>query len=507
MAWKLAEAGCKVTILEAGGRVDRAQAVERYRRSPVKDLDAPYLSNSLAPYPILSDLESHLRQQGPELFMGAYLRQVGGTTWHWLGTAMRLLPEDFQMRRVHGVGRDWPISYQELERWYEAAEVCMGVSGPTHPMPAIRQATTDKPFELAAEALGLSLRPLPQARNSMAYDGRPRCCGSASCVPICPVGAKYDATVHVDKAVKAGARLLDNHVVTGLEVDSSGRVISARFLRDDGTTNRQSGAYFVVAAHSVETPRLLLNSSSERFPSGLANSSGQVGRNLMGGSAMMSWGLAPEPVYPYRAPQATSGIFDFRRGRRRREESGFVTTVATDGWPAGQPGRLVEQFLARGLKGTELRQALSDHVSRQVALVSTVEQLPEARNRIGVAPDWLDSAGLPRPAVDYHGPCEYARKGLERAGELHQKLFALAGITEPTHSVSVDPAFILGTTRMGEDSKDSVVDRDLRCHDHPNLYLVGGSVFPTTGMAPPTLTVAALALRAAGHLLAKGVES
>ena len=506
VAWKLAQAGMKVTILEAGGAVQRDRAVQRYRKSPRKTLDAPFPQAAHAPSPLLNDLESHLRQLGPELFMGVYLRQVGGTTWHWLGTATRLLPEDFQMWTLHKRAVDWPLSYADLEPWYTEAERQLGVSGEstpdiTYPMPAIEQATVDRFFGSAARELGLQVHPLPQARNSRTYQGRPRCCGSASCIPICPIGAKYDAGVHLKLARKAGAELRKNHVVASLVTSRSGRIKRAEYLLPDGTGGELTADLFVLATHSVETPRILLNSHCERYPEGLANSSDQVGRNLMGGHAMLSWGLAPKPVFPYRAPQATSGIFDFRGGTQRRDRSGFLTSIATDGWPSSfQLSDLVNQLLSQGLKGSSLRETLADHVSRQVALVSTCEQLPDPRNRIAVSPDWPDPLGIPRPTVRYHRVDDYTRVGMIEAKSLHTELFARLGVTEEQHSPSTDPAYILGTTRMGAEPENSVVNSDLRCHDHGNLFVVGGSVFPTTGSGPPTLTVAALALRAANHI-------
>jgi glucose dehydrogenase len=503
MGWRLAESGLQVTILEAGPRIDRQESVERFRASVKKGPDSPYPRSDHAPSPRTDDLESHFRQAGPELFMGIYQRLIGGTTWHWLGTALRLLPEDFKLKTTLGVGVDWPIDYAELEPWYGKAEVCLGVSGDSeldlgsprsssYPLPPIPTAVVDAIVNRAGGSLQVQARPLPQARNSKPYQGRPRCCGAASCIPICPIGAKYDAGVHVKLAEAAGAEVLHDSVVTGFERGSDRRVRAVRVVRADGSEFTVQGRIFVLAAHAVETPRLLLHSE-------LANSSDQVGRNLMGGSAQMSWCLATEPVFPYRAPQATSGFFDFRGGSERTRRSGFLTTISTDGWPGGAPTQIVGRFLAKGLKGRALREAVADHVSRQVALVSTCEQLPQAQNRVTLARNWPDSSGVPRPRVEFRSS-EYTNLGLVAAKDFHQKLFDAMKGEEQNHAIATDPAYILGTTRMGDDPAESVVDRDLVCHDHPNLLLVGSGVFPTTGTSPPTLTVAALALRAAAHV-------
>ena len=509
VAWRLAESGHEVVLFEAGPEVNRVEAVERFRSSVKRGLDSPYPPTLLAPVPSVDDWESHLRQQGPELFMGVYQRLVGGTTWHWLGTALRLLPEDFRMQSEFGVGVDWPISYQDLEHWYGKAEQELGVSGDSgrelgsprsgaYPMPAIKTALVDRCFEDAVPEERELFVDLPQARNSVPYDGRPRCCGSASCIPICPIGAKYDASVHVKKALEAGATLRAETLVTRLETGLSGRVERLYYMTAQGERGWDSGDLIVVAAHAVESACLLLRS-------GLSNSSDQVGRNLMGASAQLSWGLSPRAVYPYRAPQATSGCMKYRGGSSRRKRAGFLTTISTDGWPQYEPEKVASTFIRQGLKGQKLKAAVVDHVSRQVALVSTCEQLPNPANRVTPTGKWLDSAGLPRPAIRFEvGP--YSDRGVEESRQFHQTLLEALKADEITHSPAADPAYNLGTTRMGHNPSTSVVDSNLRSHDHSNLYLVGSQVFPTSGTAPPTLTVAALALRLAEHILSTSPE-
>ncbi|MBI3924710.1 MAG: GMC family oxidoreductase [Armatimonadetes bacterium] len=490
VAWRLASAGARVLILEAGPSVDRARAVAAYREDPFRGLDSPYPDVPYAPRPQLKNLTAHYLQEGPDLLMGLYERRVGGTTWHWLGTAMRLLASDFELRSRYGVGVDWPIGYAELDPWYAQAEEALGVAGPGKPLPPIPAAWGDR-----VVARALELEPLPQARNSVPHDGRPACCGSASCVPICPIGAKYDASVHVARAVRAGAQLLERAVVCRLEVGEEGRIESLVWKNPDGGERRVRARLYVLAAHSIETPRLLLASRSGAWPEGLANRSGAVGRNLMGGSVQLSWCLAPEPVYPYRAPQATSGSMAFRDGPFRGLRSGFSLAVSTDGWPGSGPEELASGFIQKGLRGRELRHAIRDHVSRQVALASTAEELPDPENRVSAAHEWPDALGNPRPRIRYRVD-DYSLRGCREARALHERIFETLQATERAHADrSADPAYILGTCRMGRDPAASVVDTDLRCHDHPNLFLVGGMVFPTSGTAPPTLTVAALALR------------
>jgi choline dehydrogenase-like flavoprotein len=494
VAYRLAEAGRDVVVLEAGPRVDRAAAVQAFRRDPYRGISSPYPEHPLAPRPLLEDLEHHYLQSGPELFMGLYERRVGGSTWHWLGTAMRFLEEDFRMRSQHGVADDWPISLEQLAPYYAAAEQELGVAGPAPaPLPPHPLSKVDQAVAEACQVLGLSTEALPQARNSRPHRGRPACCGSANCVPICPVGAKYDASLHAELAERAGARVWSGTPVTGLRGDSAGRIQELLYRAGDGQTYTLEAETFVLACHGIETPRLLL-------ASGLANSGGAVGRYLMGGTAAISWGLAVEPVDPRNGPQASMGLFGQRGGPHRAERSGFLTSVASDGWPHGNPEALLPELLAQGLRGAELRRRMTEHLARQVCLVSTCEELPDRANAISCDTGRPDLLGVGRPRIAYRIG-DYTRRGLPIAQELHGGILKEMGAKEVGHQhPAADSAYILGTTRMGADQASSVVDADLRCHDHENLYLVGGSVFPTAGSAPPTLTIAALALRLADHL-------
>ena len=334
IGWQLARAGARVVILEAGPRVDRAGVVARHRASVVKAPGALYPAPAGAPRYV---------QAGPEPFKSTYLRCVGGTTWHWLGTAVRLLPSDFAMRSRYGVGVDWPLCYQELEPWYVAAERELGVAGDDaadlgsprsapYPLPAIPLSSVDRALERAAAALGWRLVATPQARNSMPYEGRPQCCGSGTCVPICPIGAKYDATVHVARAEAAGARILENAVVYRLDADACGTITAARYKTPTGARRAVTARVFVAAANAIETAKLLLMSRDARFPRGLANASGQVGRNLADHPIKLSIARAKEPVDPYRAPQSTAAVEQLREGDHRRSRSGFRLEVGNDGW-------------------------------------------------------------------------------------------------------------------------------------------------------------------------------
>ncbi len=513
LADRLAAAGIGVAVLEAGPRVDRGAAFRTFLETPIKTPESPYERLPEAGFPDTLDSGHWYRQSGPDIFKSTYLKAVGGTSWHWLGTCVRYVPSDFRMRSVFGQAIDWPIDYAELEPWYLEAERELGVAGDSDedlgsprsgpfPQPAIPGTWLDRVFGRALEGTPYEVRLTPQARNSMVWEGRPACCGSGTCIPICPVGAKYDAMVHLDRAETAGAVIHERTTATFVEAGVDGRVAAIRFRRPDGTGDLARGRVFILAGNAVETPRLLLHSRSEAAPGGIANASDQVGRNLMDHPIQLSWALAGEPVWPYRGPMSTSGIENLRDGAFRSRRSALRIQISNDGWnwPTGGPPTLADSLSRRGLLGADLRRAITDHASREVQLAALTEQLPDPENRITLDRQDADPHGVPLPRMRYRVG-EYARAGLDYAKDVHDEIFARLNAGEIQHSEDFQGSgHVIGTTRMGNDPRESVVDRNLRSHAHDNLYLVGAGVFPTASTANPTLTIAALALRAAKEI-------
>jgi choline dehydrogenase-like flavoprotein len=482
-AWKLAEAGRKVLLLEAGPPVDRPQAAARFARSENANDTYPAGIDQ----PRFQQADHFYEQRGKETFTAVYEKVVGGTTWHWLATTLRFLESDLRMRTCYGVGQDWPLSLAELEPYYVQAEKELGVAGAA--LPPLPATYLDKQVALAGRQLGYRVEVLPAARNSIEYDGRPACRGSATCFPICPIGAKYDASVHVKKALRAGVTLWSETPVTRL-LARDGRVIGLECRRGTELT-RVEAPLFVLAANAIESPRLLLHS-------GLPNP--WTGRFLMGMAGQVSRALAPRPVWPFRSPQVVSGITQFRDGAFRRRRAGFVVSIGNDGWPDGSPRSIASQMVERGFKGKDLQRAVREHASRQLLLVSNCEELPRPENRISLS-EQKDTLGVPRPRVHF-ALSRYTLDSIDESVLVHARLFQEMGASHVLHYEQADdPAHLAGTCRMGSPGQ-SVVDSRLRSHDWPNLYVVGSAVFPTAGTAPPTLTVAALALRCA-EMLAK----
>ncbi|MEO8668156.1 MAG: GMC family oxidoreductase, partial [Bauldia sp.] len=342
--------------------------------------------------------------------------------------------------------------------------------------------------------------PFPQGRNSVTRDGRPQCCGNASCVPICPIQAKYDASAHLDKAIRAGARVETECVVNRVVIGPYGRVSAVTFLKPDGSQGQATGNFFVIACHAIETPKLLLMSAGENAAKGAANSSGQVGRNLMSQIDVGIQGLTRDPVYTYRGPVSTGGILELRDGPFRGEHCAIGISPSNEGWDRAVGPLLVSaQLIKKGLRGDALKAAVRDTISRQILIGTSGEMLPDSYNRVGLATE-KDALGIPRPKIWFRAQ-DYTNKGLAVARTVQSSIMAVLGATEVKQLGPIaDSAIMGGTTRMGDDPKTSVVDANLRAHDHQNLFIVGSQVFPSITANAPTLTVAALSARLGAYL-------
>lgn len=298
----------------------------------------------------------------------------------------------------------------------------------------------------------------------------------------------------------------DNGRITGITLK---RYFDIRSTDHETVTVR--GKLFVLAAHAVENAKLLL-------ASGAANSSGLVGRNLMDHPVLLVWGLAPEPVWPFRGPVATSGIEGLRYGQFRRDVAALRIEIGNDGWtwPADAPVSDVTNLVDAGnLWGAALRQRLAATVPRQLRFGMLVEQLPEWSNRVTIDPAWFDRMGNYRPVVSYN-LSDYTRAGFALAKQVSDRIFRRAGIEDFTTYSPSDPGYFnyegqgyvfqgaghfMGTHCMGSARATSVVDRRQRAWDHENLYLVGCGNMVTGGTSNPTLTAAALSLWAAENML------
>ncbi len=548
-AWKLAQLGkYKILILEAGDngitagqrlQFHHTMDTQGHRGTPY----APYAdlveSRKYAPVAENSQRELADQKKDPDNyydytdetkdpFKAGYNRMVGGSTWSWRGNCPRFVPSDFRLCREFGVGRDWPLDYNELEPWYCQAEWELGVSGNHDEFDGLHGAYRSQPFPMPGIPLSFSdckvkervdgetmrgtrihVVTTPQARNTTVFDDRPACEGHSNCIPLCPIQAKYDATVHLRRALRSPqVELRTAAVVTRLEKGKDGRVNNVYYKdwKSDDVMRERSvqGVVVVLAAHAIETPKILLLSN------GLANSSGQVGRNLMDHVQFELIATFPEPLYPFRGPQSIASIEDFRDGSFRSEHSAFRMTIGNDGWGrTGSPATVIDGLLDEGTYGSKLPGAITDRIPKLLRLSFSTEVLPETKNRAELS-DKKDDLGIPRPKFTFDIGA-YAEGGLRKGFETAKDLFSLMGATISPKAKPLDnqqtgrvnwntASHIMGTTIMGDDPRDSVVDRWGRTHDVPNLWIVGSSVFSTSATANPTLTIGALTLRTAAAI-------
>jgi glucose dehydrogenase len=593
IAKALGLANKKVLILEAGEKLppDIGDYMNRFLTATAKVPESPYAPElftagkltdpsavnagrpsvlSLGPNGQFGDWQdpkqSYLVQEGPLAFASTYERINGGTARHWLGTSLRFVPADFEMKSRYNRFTDWPIRYADLEPWYGAAEKEIGVSGDaeeqnylgitfssSYPMPKIPPSMVDIAVEKVMAALkvpGIGLDDLqwkvvstPAARNSQPYQERPVCAGNTSCIPICPIQAKYDPSVTLAEAMRTGnVDVWYRCVASQVVVDGSGRVNGVDYIQyesDSGPVIRRgrlTAKIYILAGNAIETPRLLLMSKSERTPHGVANGrdgSGFVGKYLMDHPLYLAWALAPQSVWGYRGPLSTSGVEVCRDGDFRRDRGAFRIEIGNEGWnfPIGDPdittldlvnGWNFSQLNAerKSLFGSDLVAALNDRLSRQFRFAFLIEQSPDDSNTITLSPDVKDRLGLPRPQITYN-LSDYTKVGLAAAKTTATAIFKSLNAQEFTSPPPAgDPTsfdwpngqqasrlkyygagHIAGTYRMGTSAADSTVSGIQQSWDHDNLFLVGSGTFPTVATANPTLTIAALCLRTADYII------
>lgn len=503
-AYKLAKLGVRdIVMLEAGPRVKRAAIVRNFVQSSFPDNLTGYPSPDHAPRPSWNGSgDPYFDFTGPVKFEQEYLRVVGGTTWHWGGCTPRFRPADLKLASSYGIGVDWPLDYEALEPFYCEAESEIGVAGDaedgsprskSYPMPRIASSYCDKVIEEGLKPLGINFDARPVARASRPYDGRSQCQGFGTCSPICPSGALWAAVHHVEKAERLGVRLLDQTRVDRIHADRD--VTHVEASRADGSSLKVTGKIFVLAANGMETPRLLLMSATESLPHGLANSSGLVGRHFMEHPSLSCRLKMPKPVYSGRGPVNIVASSAFRDGSFRETRPSSILSIEH-----GQHYHEdANSLLTKGLEPPQIDAEMKALSTRTAELRISLEQLPDKQNGITLNWEKRDRAGQPVIKL-YHAFGAYEEAGFSFARDTFKKIASV--LKADILSVSgPGPQFhMMGMTRMGTDPRKSVTDSFGRSHDHRNLFVLGSSLFPTAGAANPTLTIAALCLRAANEI-------
>ena len=510
VAWRLARAGIDVLCLEQGGWLDQARSPSRghgwERALQTRFHPDPNIRRAKEDYPVAAE-DTPIQ---PAAFNG-----VGGGTLRWGAHFPRLRPSDFRVRSLDGVADDWPVSYDELERWYDLNDEMTGVAGlagdPGNPP---RLAPRDPPLPLGEggrrlasgfDALGWHWWPSDAAILTRPRPGRAPCNNCGPCGVGCVRGARAsNDNTYWPAAIAAGARLVTGARVTRLATAEAGRRIGAiEFVDATGERRRVESEFVVLAANGMGTPRLLLASADAHHPRGLANGSGLVGRRLMHHPTAIVTGVFDARLDGHKGPFACalySQEFyetDAARGCVRGVQlqmlrgSGPVATALGGymrriGWGRGHHREFARQF------------------ARTATLTVTAEDLPEDANRVTLDPVRVDAAGVPAPRLSYRLGANSRRLldfGIARASEALRAAGAVDVVVNP---LSRQAGFhFLGTARMGEDPSSSVVGPDGRCHEVANLAIADGSVFVTSGAVNPTPTIQALALRMADAIAAR----
>lgn len=425
---------------------------------------------------------------------------VGGTTAHWSGCAYRLLADDFRARSVFGAVPgtsliDWPFGLDELAPWYDAAERRMGVTG-TNGLPPLPANNNCKVMLHGAARLGLQRASTGRhAINSQPYDGRPATVQDGFTI----AGDKHQSrwstqAVEIPRALATG-RLDLRSGCRALSVahDAAGRACAVVYADAAGQLQRQAARVVVLAANSVESSRLLLHSASGRFPQGLANGWGQVGRNYLRHVVQTLWSLFDHPVHMHRGEVMAGLVEDFAVNDPAR---GFLGGYYIETNAMGLPSAAM--LLDPGWWGRDFASVISryDHMA---GLYMSGEDMPQSGNRITLRSDEADRFGVPVANVHYdeHQNDQAMRNhGYQRMAAIHRAAGATRCIETPPYAATHN----LGSNRMSARPEDGVVDGFGRAHELPNLYIADGSQFASGGAANPTLTIVALALRQADHI-------
>ncbi len=513
MARELSRAGFTVVVLEQGPylraadfrhdefAIDNAALINNYRKQP-----------------------NTLRATSSEVAKPAsviqYGRMVGGGSTHFTANFWRFHEIDFIERSRKGPVEgsnlaDWPITYAELERYYGMVDTEIGISGvdnaspfePPHshgyPLPPLPIKSSGVLLERGAKKLGWTAFPSPMAIISQPYRGRSACVQCGFCEQFgCEMNAKSSTLASVIPEAEATGKceIRPDSYVRKIEIDAKGRATGVKYFDAQKREIFQRAKAVVVSANGAETPKLLLMSKSNLFPDGLANSSGYVGKHIMFNGGAYAGGLFEHEVNGYKGTVVSRIVHDFYELDPKLGISGgggidfrfdsYPTSFARGGLPEDAPKW-----------GIQYKRMLEEYYTRSVYMLAHTTQLPVETNTISLDPTLKDDWGLPAISLTFKkhpNDVKLSAFFLERGVELLDAAGAKKSWTYPGDD-PLPAVHLLGTCRMGHDPKTSVVDSEHRAHDVKNLIIVDGSSFVTSGRGQPTMTIQALAFRAAEH--------
>ncbi len=532
-AWRLSERGLRVLLLEAGPWFDPARDYKLHQPDWERHLfpEPPGSRGEVSIGtldrldPADDDLHSWntvsgrlVREKARQPLGPGYwhVQGVGGSTLHFVGESHRMHPAAMKLHSRYGAGCDWPLEYADLEPYYTLCENLIGVAGPPsqdarwrsqpYPLPPHPLSPPAQRLIEAGRRLGMHWQENSRAALSAVYDGRPACNYCANCSRGCPLGDKGSADVTFIRKALTSQRLTikARSPVVRILSGANGKIAAVEYL-EGRATHRVATPVLVLAAGAVQTPRLLLANRSRHLPQGLANGSGQVGRNFM---ETLSWnstalvpgltnsyiGLPSDAIcWDFNAPDAIPDVIGGCRFNSSVQEIGFTGPIA-------YATRIIPGF------GARFKDDLRKQFGSALSVGAIGEFLPNEASFVDLDPVRKDRLGLPLPRLHSHlGPGEIKR--LHFMAKQSRLLLKEAGAKELVEELGAWDQFsathVFGTCRMGNDSRHSVVDAHCRCHDHDNLYITDASVFPSSGGGEsPSLTIHALAIRTADAILA-----
>jgi choline dehydrogenase-like flavoprotein len=436
---------------------------------------------------------------------------VGGGTILYMAHFPRFHPSDFRTRTLDGVGEDWPLTYADLEPHFTANDRMMGVSGlagdPGCPakeglMPPIPLGVLGETVAKGFNALNWHWWPSESAIATEAYGGRDQCLNLGPCASGCAQGAKASTDItYWPEAIRRGVELRTRCRVREITLEDNGMAEGVIYYDEQGVEKKQKARIVIVACNGIGTPRLLLNSTSSRFPDGLANSSGLVGRNLMLHAMAVTQGIFEQPMQGYMGPIGCSlwskEFYETDPGR------GYARGYTMEILRGNGPVSAAQTAMGMGMLpwGENHHGAFRQMFDRSATIVAVGEDLPEEHNSVTLDPDLVDSNGIPAPLINYTLGSN-SQKMLKHAGERSREVLEAAGavFVTPPITQGIASGHAMGTTRMGVNPDRSVVNEWGRSHDVKNLFIADSSLFVTAGGVNPTSTLQALALYVADNI-------
>lgn len=512
----LAKAGFSVVTLEQGDWPDR----DKYPgRRPEYELESqkrwhpnPNVRDRPTDYPVdTSDSDIN-----PLMFAG-----VGGSATLYAAHWTPFLPSDFRVRSLDGIADDWPFDYYDLLPYLERIEHEVGVSGlPGNPAYPPQRSFPTPPLPIGKvgmkaaqglDKLGWHWWPGTNAIPSRPYNGLNACVRRGTCMTGCPEGAKSTTDItYWPEATKLGARLITGARVREITVNEKGRASGAIYFDKNGRERHQKAKIVIVCGNGVGTPRLLHLSASSRFPDGLANSSGLVGKRLMMHPFSAVMGVFEDELQSWRGPFGHNiESFEFYE---TDESRGFMRGAKWGAMPAGGPlgatsfvgTKVFEDKNAKVQDswGKNLHELVSRRFGHSLVWGIIGEDLPEETNRVTLDPKLTDSDGIPAPKIIYKVSDNSEKMLKFHVARCLEAVEASGAIeTAVVHQMRDTGWHLLGTCKMGTDRDTSVVNEWGQTHDVPNLLIFDGSTFPTSGGLNPTATIMSVALRQTTHLI------